>query len=1838
VPFHGLTGHGFGKKFGYHDTVKVRLLAHALVLAGLCAAASPELVPPLVPGANLTQLSVSGSGDWMATVSRPIGQKAEIQIRRLPDLAYLRSFSLTDVTAISAHPRSPLLAVARRYAVDVIDLTSATTTTVNQHLPDQITALAWLSDGRILAAGNAVIGRGALTAIDVTTGAASRLADFPGEIGDMQFLGSGKRLVVWQHARPKEPATVIVYETAGWKKIMRFTGLTGDVKVAIDSPESRIAAVSDDGILHLWSIDTYAPITKPVTLPLQASVPFGGFQEQADSIVFTADGKAIGFHTYRGFRIIDPVTGSVGPAFTDAPHYSTQNLTSAPAKKLVVGSQLFGALAVFDGSLMKVLAAAGPFRLATPKNVWFDAERILFAYGGFGTPEKAVWSFGSSVEKLTLNTEDPIGFVTKGSQPEILFADNGSVETIGSLNRLNVQTRARFSVPKPGTITSPHPQYVTADGRWMAAPNPGNGSVWLFDSDTKTEHTLPLKLPNSVMALSPKGNAIAIAEAPGPIMRVHIFHLPDLTETPAVELKRPEPVSTPGGPLIIGANRPYGVRSISFFADGSRMVIVDDAGQIFFWNFEKNALESRIAPELSNGLIALDTEGRRIAIAGADGKVSVRTPGSSGTPDLVVDSGSQVSLLKFRSDGKQLLIGTNDNLFRIHDLPSGRLAGTICVRAPQGPWMVWSDSGFFDSSEELFDQFVWRSGPRALNVASAATYFTDLYYPGISSRILRGEIPAVPPEMQRAVDLPGRIAFGATAKPAPDQRTTELWLTMPSNGGLRDVRLFRNGSLIQRWDGAVTGEVRTTVKLEAGANNFTAYGFNSARARSDPASITIQGGPRLQRPGTLHVLAIGINDYAAPSLAKLHFAVNDARMLAAALRGGREQAAEWAKQLSGSIARGETTSQRDQPAWLAASGPVDIKILADAEASRVAILQSIREISAAALPEDSFIMFFAGHGTADGQRYYLLPHDTKLNGPEGLKSPAFHTSAISDDDLALALKNLDVANSALIIDACESGQAVQAADDWRRGPIDANGLAQFAFEKGMDILAAAQSNQSAAELNKLEHGLLSWALVQEGLREGRAQPFDLRHWLAWTADRVPLLDLESIAALRGIVVNGDNDAAISGDVQKPTLLARERPDSIPLMISQGAVDLDPLTLTIGGTVSGRRSAPALGFSSKYLLPSNGPGNVTSFGIDPRGAWLFTVEISGIIRFWRPADLLPYRVVRLPYSIAGAALSPDGRTLACLVPYTGVVLVDVDTAKVRNTFAAGSFQYVAPRIGWSDDGRRLTVEFSDSIRILDAGSGKELRRFDSYGARFIWTAGDSMLALAAGGDIVSVDLTKNRGQAGIDLKQGLPHIIGSKAGLLVPAYDPARSLVLSAGKDAQLHFFDAARGGEIGQPIPASSAVNTMTFAHGRFFVAGEGGGVYTTTGPGAPLVLSYSSAAWSVDFLAIGGQMVAGASSASLATWKQGVTAASAVVRQTELSEYLSVSGDALTISGELVKSIVGGMPRGDLFRIRATRSGADAAITEANARTVQPLGTPALIAEEGESTRAYDPETLTAFAPLPKGALTAAANAERTAVAWCERSSNGQGLTVFVATAPDFQPRKLSDEKSGSCGQLRWMRLEDEPAIGFFSGLELSIHPVDGSAPRSIEMSGPMLSGIEAFEFAPDGKSVAIETNNVFQLIGLPEGKELRKPPFGFAPTRLKFSPDGRSLALGGSDGRLEILTFAPTDTSVIDLEPLSGWVSLVAFSADNKIFAAALESGECQVYDARTGRLVARVTQVGDERSLFIETPDGRFDAPESIQSRVFEKRDDAIVPLRRAGYTPGLLGQVFDTLNTK
>jgi uncharacterized caspase-like protein len=144
--------------------------------------------------------------------------------------------------------------------------------------------------------------------------------------------------------------------------------------------------------------------------------------------------------------------------------------------------------------------------------------------------------------------------------------------------------------------------------------------------------------------------------------------------------------------------------------------------------------------------------------------------------------------------------------------------------------------------------------------------------------------------------------------------------------------------------------------------------------------------------------------------------------------------------------------------------------------------------------------------------FLLVPHGADLS------------SAISDAELSGWFRDIDARRIIFIVDACQSGQAIESTDK-RLGPMNSRSFVQLAYDKGLIILAASQSDGAAIEAAEYSHGLLTYALFREGLQESKAaregqRDISARDWFSYATARVPELQKSYMAsaAAKGTVV------------------------------------------------------------------------------------------------------------------------------------------------------------------------------------------------------------------------------------------------------------------------------------------------------------------------------------------------------------------------------------------------------------------------------------------------------------------------------------------------------------------------------------------------------------------------------------------------------------------------------------------------------------------------------------------------------------------------------------------------
>lgn len=528
------------------------------------------------------------------------------------------------------------------------------------------------------------------------------------------------------------------------------------------------------------------------------------------------------------------------------------------------------------------------------------------------------------------------------------------------------------------------------------------------------------------------------------------------------------------------------------------------------------------APRLDGIVLPLETDeiSRSAAVIGAGGRVVLGTDFGlklfeKGKLLWKTDLPSAVWAVGVAEAAGWVVAGLGDGTIRWFDLETGRQALSFFPHADGARWLVSTPEGFFDhgkDSEHLFGYVVNTLAdgkPKGADWVSIDQVYSLFYrrdlvvaklrrtgeseiamaaarIGGVSAVVNRGLPPLIALTEICAVASDGT----ETCQPAPQDRgtpggavtvtSTSLRLKYKSTdqgGGIGRVLVRLNGAVVEGGKGAsVTSagsqDASRLISLGQGTAEIRLSAFNAANeievdrdrqpvvllttAPAPPSPIaTAEGETRPILPATpiaptavgdpsvaggrIHVLAIGVNRFTTPEIPPLVNAVADA--------GGMIEAL---------------------------AGPATVSVLlTDEKATRAAILAALDQLASDVGPDDTAVIFLAGHGVPIEGRYYYLPHDLSAK-----TRAAIQAEGISQDDIISGLGRLRAWRAAVVLDTCFAG-LLAVEDAVMRQTANDTVAGQLVRASGRFILAGAASKEEALD-GVNGHGVFTGTLI-EGL-------------------------------------------------------------------------------------------------------------------------------------------------------------------------------------------------------------------------------------------------------------------------------------------------------------------------------------------------------------------------------------------------------------------------------------------------------------------------------------------------------------------------------------------------------------------------------------------------------------------------------------------------------------------------------------------------------------------------------------------------------------------------------------
>ena len=471
---------------------------------------------------------------------------------------------------------------------------------------------------------------------------------------------------------------------------------------------------------------------------------------------------------------------------------------------------------------------------------------------------------------------------------------------------------------------------------------------------------------------------------------------------------------------------------------GKTIVAFNAKGRISVWDTTKNDIvRLQQLKDRPVRLLAGHTDGSLLTVD-KKGKIIFWDASRSWKKRIFKNSIKDVKAVVLGNQAEFAVFTTATGFVELWSLKTGRRQ--IQLASTTSGWAAVAEDGRFDGDVQALNDIEWRDK----KVAASINSFSENYFsPGLLARAIRLDPKKNSVKnVREGVLMPPQASLKVVSQ-AGGQARIKVMASEQGGGGLGEVRLYLNGRLItsspeneQIKPASLTRSY--AIKLVPGNNVVEASAFNSDKIEGVSERLLLTG-PGVRKPGRLHLIVIGLNRYANSEL-NLNYAVSDADAVVATLQ--------------------------------TSPGPfsgINLRYLRNEEATKSGILAAMRYLQG--MPrEDMAFIYYAGHGVADKDEWYLVAHEvTNFDKDSGWKE-----QAISSTELRQLIEGAGPDKIFMAIDACQSGQSVDVLSQFK----GIRSLRLLARTVGVHILAATTSQQLATELDTLGHGVFTYSLLR----------------------------------------------------------------------------------------------------------------------------------------------------------------------------------------------------------------------------------------------------------------------------------------------------------------------------------------------------------------------------------------------------------------------------------------------------------------------------------------------------------------------------------------------------------------------------------------------------------------------------------------------------------------------------------------------------------------------------------------------------------------------------------------
>jgi WD40 repeat protein len=400
------------------------------------------------------------------------------------------------------------------------------------------------------------------------------------------------------------------------------------------------------------------------------------------------------------------------------------------------------------------------------------------------------------------------------------------------------------------------------------------------------------------------------------------------------------------------------------------------------------------------------------------------------------------------ADGRWVVAGYGDGTIRWHRMEDGQEVLAFFPHANRQDWVLWTPEGFYAASpgaEGLIGYHINHGKDREGEFISAAQLRDHFYNPAlVSARLGANGDQLMADAVAKLGDVQTLLANARNVPPAIELLTpaqvegeTEVTVTLrlvDRGGGVGALKFYVDGVPVEgRQTGVAGGQTVTrTFSLAPGTHQIASAATSRGGVES-PRQVVNAVFTGAKQATTLHILAVGVETYHDPAL-QLKNSVHDAEKVA------------------------EELAVRAKPLFARISPP---RVLKNKQATLAGIRQAFTDMRAQMKPDDTLVIFLAGHGQAQVGQYAFLPWDYQ-KGASGALGEGLNEARL------FQMLDQSPSKTLLLIDSCEAGGMVELLE----GSYERIGTL-----KKRAVIGASRKGELAREGFE-GHGVFTAALLQ----------------------------------------------------------------------------------------------------------------------------------------------------------------------------------------------------------------------------------------------------------------------------------------------------------------------------------------------------------------------------------------------------------------------------------------------------------------------------------------------------------------------------------------------------------------------------------------------------------------------------------------------------------------------------------------------------------------------------------------------------------------------------------------